>query len=227
MNIYYDFTAGRGNYDDDDNNHELELFCKNYDILLKSKSTSRIKRKSSNKNVTPMEWKPTSPKKNGQSSANIPIRPYHSQNTSPYKNSSPKSRNNRNKGTRNMNAYKKEIDGNKNQKEFIIGSKFSSQTKLEDVELHSSFSVPSQISKLCICTQSTVDLAPSSLVFFTPVRISGKNALIIALKHDMYLKKKNYNKTFNTMSSKSLFSQKIITSSSVFELRPYNDTSSL
>ena len=228
MTIYYDYSAGRGNYDDGYGDNDYKKTTQNNVQANKSSKAVAI------------EWKPTphlNKSNNDKKPSNLSSSINDKVAITRYSNSN--SCNLQQKATQSS-IRKKQINnkynkfrytpGNTNKpiiKSLSIGSKFVDFAKTDETIKDSSSTMQSDISKYNICTQETVNFAPSSPVFFSPVRIQGGNSLVIALKHEKYLKKKNFNKTFNSMSSQSLFSAKIITSSSVFELRPCNDISSL
>ena len=134
--------------------------------------------------------------------------------------------NNNSSSRKPTNRFRYSVDDTKQSTPTLsIGSKYVNSTQTEKEKMHPSISMPSEISRFNLFTQEMVDFAPSSPVFFNPVRIQGDSSLIVALKHEKFMRKKNFNKTFNSISSQSLLSPKMITSSSVFEIRPFNDVS--
>lgn len=211
MTIYFDYTAGRGNFDEWYENNDYE----------RENPKNKKKQKISNQKTNPVEWKPTFiPKIKSTFNSNI-------QNQNQTK--IPKSESSnvinfqpkmiQSKPVKQVNNYNKKCN------RFRYTVEDEKQTDSNNDNMHSSVSLPSEMSKFNLFTQEMVDFAPSSRVFFNPTRINGECSLIVALKHEKYLKKKSFNKSFNSFSSQSLLSTKMITSSSVFELHPCNDAS--
>ncbi|OHT13787.1 hypothetical protein TRFO_16010 [Tritrichomonas foetus] len=198
--MFFSIARNRGNFDDGYETNEYET------AQVTEWRPSRFSNKQYNKFQIGSIPKNNNRFNNGQNSINN-INISHNNNAKPGKKIIQNHRNNKRYNKRSF-AFKVDSQQQK-----------GNENRQDSLNLIS-IDVDKNSQNLLICTQETVNMAPTSTVFFNPVRIHDTNAIIVALKHDKFLREKNFTKSFDSLSSMSTAKDRIISHSSVFELRP-------